>query len=82
MPTYFAHSIIKIFLLVSTISLIVPISGCARLNNQDLGTITGAAIGGLAGSSFGQGGGKTASTIGGAVAGGYIGSQLGKNMDR
>ncbi len=40
------------------------------------GTVAGAALGGLAGSTVGAGTGKTVATVGGAAAGGYAGSKL------
>lgn len=41
-----------------------------------IGTLGGAALGGLAGSTIGQGRGSIAAAIGGAIAGGLIGQQL------
>ena len=52
------------------------LSGCT---NEDIGMTTGAIAGGVIGSQFGGGTGKTAATIGGTVAGGWIGREVGKN---
>ncbi|MDX1900883.1 MAG: glycine zipper 2TM domain-containing protein [Gammaproteobacteria bacterium] len=54
---------------------------CDNMSNQDVGTVSGAVIGGLAGSQFGQGGGQVLAAGAGALAGAYIGGAIGKNMD-
>lgn len=63
---------------IVTASLMV--SSC--MNNQEVGTATGAVLGGAIGSTIGKGHGKTAAIIGGAVIGSLIGSDVGKSMDR
>lgn len=45
-------------------------------NKQGVGTLTGAALGGIAASNVGKGRGKLAATIIGAVAGGVIGKKV------
>jgi len=45
-----------------------------------VGTLGGAALGGLAGNTIGRGNGSVAGAIGGAIAGGLIGQQVEKNM--
>lgn len=40
------------------------------------GTLVGAGVGGVAGSQFGKGNGKTAATIGGAILGGVAGHAI------
>jgi len=45
-----------------------------------VGTLGGAALGGLAGNTVGQGNGSIAGAIGGAIVGGLIGQQVEKNM--
>lgn len=67
------------FLAVGLLSTCVV--GCSNMTKQDIGTVSGAAIGGLVGSRFGGGSGQVAATIGGAVIGGYLGSKIGKTMD-
>lgn len=47
-----------------------------KAGQTGIGTIGGAALGGLAGSTIGQGRGSIAAAIGGAIAGGLIGQQL------
>ena len=57
------------------------LSGCEGARKQDVGVITGAAVGGLLGSQIGGGSGRTVAIIGGAALGGYFGGQIGKSMD-
>ncbi len=47
-----------------------------------LGTLGGAALGGLAGSQIGSGTGNIAATAGGVLLGGILGNQLGQQLDR
>lgn len=56
--------------------------GCDNMSKQDVGVLTGGAIGGLLGSQFGKGQGRIAAAAVGAVAGGFIGGQIGRNMDK
>ncbi len=51
-------------------------------NNTLAGGLIGAALGGLVGSNFGKGDGRTAAIVGGAVIGGLIGGNIGNSMDR
>ena len=48
--------------------------------NKILGTVVGAALGGVLGNQFGGGSGKKVATAAGAVAGGYAGNQVQGNM--
>lgn len=48
--------------------------------NRIAGTAIGAVVGGVVGSQFGGGSGKTLMTIGGAAAGGYAGNKVQKGM--
>ncbi len=50
-----------------------------RDHDRVAGTAIGAVAGGLIGSRFGGGSGKTVATVGGAVAGGYAGNQIQKH---
>ncbi|HKK16373.1 MAG TPA: RT0821/Lpp0805 family surface protein [Gammaproteobacteria bacterium] len=45
-----------------------------------LGTLAGAAIGGLVGSQFGSGTGKSVAIGAGVVAGGFLGNKIGKEL--
>lgn len=57
------------------------LASCQNATNQDVGTVSGAVIGGLVGSQFGQGGGQLLGIGIGTLAGAYIGGAIGKNMD-
>ena len=51
-------------------------------SKQDMGTATGAVLGGVIGHQIGGGRGKTVATISGAALGAFIGNRVGRNMDR
>ncbi len=59
-------------------------SSCDRglFSKQNIGTVLGAAVGGLLGSQVGGGSGKTVATIAGVVGGGFLGNQVGQGMDQ
>jgi len=69
-------------LTVASLSLSLFLVGCASMNNEGVGTISGGVIGGLLGSQFGGGAGKVAAAAGGALVGAYLGGQIGKSMDK
>jgi surface antigen len=74
----------KVVALSMSAILATGLSACAAEggpNKQDVGVLTGAAVGGLLGSQFGQGSGQVAATLGGAVLGGLLGGSIGKTMD-
>lgn len=52
------------------------------MNNEDVGTLSGAVVGGLLGSQIGSGSGQVLAAAGGAMIGAYLGGQIGKSMDR
>jgi surface antigen len=56
--------------------------GCAPVNNEGVGALTGGVVGGLLGSQFGGGSGKVAAAAGGALLGAYLGGNIGRTMDR
>ena len=58
------------------------LSGCSQLNNEDVGTATGAVVGGLLGSQFGGGSGRVAAAAGGALLGAWVGGNIGRTMDK
>lgn len=72
----------KKIVILSSLSLSVLLAGCAEINNEGVGTITGGVVGGLIGSQFGGGSGKVAAAAGGALLGAYLGGNIGKTMDR
>lgn len=58
-----------------------PAYGPAPGTNTALGTVGGAVVGGLLGSTIGRGSGQVAATVGGAVLGGIVGGSIGSNLD-
>jgi surface antigen len=66
-----------LLIVVCSVSLI----GCADMNNQDVGTVTGAVAGGLLGSTVGGGSGRLVAIAAGTLAGAFIGGKIGKSMD-
>lgn len=70
-------------LTVASLSLsFLLVGGCAEMNNEGVGTLSGGVIGGLLGSQFGSGSGKVAAAAGGALIGAFLGGQIGKSMDK
>lgn len=59
---------------VGAAALALSVSACGNMDRQQLGTGTGAVLGGAAGNAVT--GGSTAGTIGGAAAGGVLGSEV------
>jgi surface antigen len=49
---------------------------------QEIGTVSGAVVGGLLGAQVGQGTGRTIATIVGALGGAFLGSHIGQSMDQ
>jgi osmotically inducible lipoprotein OsmB len=65
---------------VAAIALVLgTLTGCGS-TNETVGTVGGAALGGVAGSAIT--GGSTLGTVGGAALGGYVGHQVGESADR
>ena len=61
---------------------LLSLGGCtAPPTKQQSGAVIGAGLGGLLGSRFGHGGGRTAAIIGGAMLGGLLGGAIGSSMD-
>src|SRR5688572_1681646 len=69
-------------IIVASLSLSFMLVGCAPMNKEGVGTITGGVVGGLIGSQFGGGSGKVAAAAGGALLGAFLGGQIGKTMDK
>lgn len=69
-------------LALTSLSLTLLLTGCAPLDNEGVGTISGGVVGGLLGSQFGGGSGQVAAAAGGALLGAYLGGQIGRTMDR
>lgn len=68
--------------LTLAVSMSFVLVGCAPINNEGVGTLSGGVVGGLLGSQFGGGSGKVMAAAGGALLGAYLGGQIGKTMDR
>ena len=62
--------------------LSISIAGCQNMTKQDVGTVTGGALGALVGSRFGGGSGRSVAIALGAITGAVIGGQVGKSMDK
>lgn len=69
-------------LVLATLVLSTCLTGCAEINNEGVGTLTGGVVGGLLGSQFGGGSGRVAAAAGGALLGAYLGGNIGRTMDR
>ncbi|KTD62034.1 RT0821/Lpp0805 family surface protein [Legionella spiritensis] len=69
-------------IVLTSLSLSLLLGGCAQVNNEGIGTVTGGVVGGLIGSQFGGGSGKVAAAAGGALLGAYLGGNIGRTMDR
>ena len=75
----------KLSRLVAVGTLVVALAACTGEqtgSKQTLGTLAGAALGGLAGSQIGSGKGKLAAVGAGVLLGGLLGSEVGKSLDR
>lgn len=70
----------KKWICVATMASVLALTGC-ETNKQNLGTLGGAALGGLLGSQVGKGKGKIIATAAGVFVGGVIGNQIGKYLD-
>ena len=72
----------KIFTALTAIFTCICLTSCSQpVSNQDVGTVSGAVIGGLVGSQFGKGSGQLVAIGAGTLLGAYFGGAIGKNMD-
>jgi surface antigen len=74
----------KIAKLGAVVLLTTALGACANSGigtKEAIGTATGAALGGWAGSTIGHGSGQLAATAAGVFIGGLIGNQIGRSMD-
>lgn len=71
-------------IIMGSICVLLSLSlvGCDSMTKQDVGVVTGGALGALVGSRFGSGSGQAIAIAAGAVAGGLIGGAIGKSMDK
>ena len=58
------------------LALLFALGGCAGMSTRDRNTVTGAAVGAVAGSILT--GGSSIGTVGGSVVGGVIGNEVGR----
>ena len=59
----------------------VVLAGCG-VPKEEIGTVVGAGLGGLAGSFIGDGGGQLVAVGVGTLVGAMMGSEIGKSLDR
>lgn len=67
---------------LSILCIFLSLFGCANMNNEQSGIITGAAVGGVVGHSVGGGSTQAVATAVGILAGAYVGGQIGASMDK
>jgi len=71
--------------LYATLALALLLSACQAENigtKEGVGTLGGAAVGGLLGSQIGKGSGRLAATAAGVVLGGWLGNEVGASLDK
>ena len=68
------NTIKKLASYAAAITIVISLTACAGMSNQDKNTAIGAGVGAVAGSVLTGGG--TAGAVGGAVVGGVIGNQV------
>jgi surface antigen len=69
--------------LVGVLALGIGVAACDQQGpKQTIGTLGGAALGGLAGAQIGKGSGQLAATAVGVLLGGFLGSEVGKSLDK
>ena len=74
----------KLVLSIFLSGSLLATAGCADGigTKQGVGTLGGAAAGGLAGAQFGRGRGQLAITAGGVLLGALLGGEVGRSLDR
>ena len=65
----------------AVVVLLAACNGQGGMSNETVGTVAGAAVGGLAGSFIGTGSTRVLATLGGAAIGGLIGNRIGQALD-
>lgn len=60
----------------------VALTACGTLNNEQQGSLIGAAAGGIIGAQVGGGTGQVVATFIGAVIGSQVGANIGRNLDQ
>jgi len=73
----------KSFLTVMAAALLLSACQAQEMGTKEgVGTLGGAAVGGLLGSSVGKGSGRLAATAAGVVLGGWLGNEIGASLDK
>lgn len=66
---------------LTAIAAALLLAGCnANPTKEQIGTVSGAVVGGIVGSTLT--GGSGVGTVGGAAAGAYLGNQIGRDLQR
>lgn len=73
------NRIYRLTLSAVAVSLLLGLTACSGMSEQDKSTAIGAGAGAVGGSILT--GGSTTGTVGGAVVGGVIGHEVGKDKD-
>ncbi len=71
--------------LFTAFAALFVLAACQAQNmgtKEGVGTLGGAAVGGLLGSQIGKGSGKLAATAAGVVIGGWLGNEIGASLDK
>ncbi|MEC7702840.1 MAG: glycine zipper 2TM domain-containing protein, partial [Pseudomonadota bacterium] len=72
--------------IVSVFSIlgILALGACenSNFNKEQFGTVSGAVLGGLAGSQVGSGSGRLWAVGAGTLLGAFLGSEVGKSLDK
>lgn len=68
--------------LAAAFVLAISLAACEGGPKENIGTVVGAAGGGLLGSQFGHGSGRLAATAAGTLIGALAGRELGKSLDK
>jgi surface antigen len=75
----------KIRVVIAAAAIALTVAACENSSlggtKQTVGTLGGAALGGLFGAQFGGGKGQLAATAAGALLGAFVGSEIGRSMD-
>ena len=67
---------------VLALALLLPACQAQNMGTKEgVGTLGGAAVGGLLGSNVGKGSGRLAATAAGVVLGGWLGNEIGASLD-
>ncbi len=76
---------IRTSLSVLVLSSLLALTACQTDQmgtKEGVGTLGGAAVGGLLGSTIGHGSGRLAATAAGVVLGGWLGNEIGSSLDK